>query len=131
MLGIDSTVTRIRLTPRGHAMASDELAIQTRSLLGTLQVLSRFVEAPEHHTRGETILDWPDFAGAREYLSIKHSSTPRFDAFVQIRHKGSWFYIADSDLKSKRTFALLTYLYSLQASDMAGRGPLLTVPASG
>ena len=131
LVGIDRAVTRVRLTPRGHAMAPDELAMQTRSLLGTMQVLSRFVETPQKHTRGETILDWPDFDGAREFLSIQHSSTRRPDAFVQIRHKGSWFYIADSDLKSKRTFALLTYLYSLQASDVAGRGPLLTVPAGG
>ncbi len=130
MLGIDRTANRIRLTPRGHAVEPDELAIQTRSLLGTLQILARYVEVPEEHAHSKMILEWHDSGRAQEWLSIQSSSTPRPDAFVQIRHKRHWFYIADSDVQSKRTFALLTYLYSLQASDMTGRGPLLTVPVS-
>jgi hypothetical protein len=130
MVGIDRNLTRIRLTPRGHALKSDELAIQTRSLLGTLQILARCVEVPEEHVHSQMILEWHDSGRPREWLSIRNSSTPRPDAFVQIRHKGHWFYIADSDVHSKRTFGLLTYLYSLQASDVTGRGPLLTVPAN-
>ena len=129
LLGIDKNANRIRLIPRGHALGPDELALQTRSLLGTLQILARSVEVPEEHARDQMIVEWEGCDAAQEWLSIRHSSTPRPDAFVQIRHKRHWFYIADSDVHSKRTFAFLTYLYSLQASDVAGRGPLLTVPA--
>ncbi|MCZ6652815.1 MAG: hypothetical protein O7D91_07295 [Planctomycetota bacterium] len=129
ILGIDATVTRIRVTPRGHANARDELAIQTRSLLGIMQVLARFVEPPEAHARRQMILKWPDLGTTRDCLRVRHSSTPKSSVFVQIRHKGHWFYIDDADVNSKRTFALITYLYSLQASDLTGRGPLLTVPA--
>ena len=131
LLGIDQAANRIRLTPRGHALEPDELAIQTRSLLGTLHILARFVEVPEDHVRSHMIVEWHDSGSPQEWLSIRHSSTRRRDAFVQIRHKKHWFYIADTDVKSKRTFGLITYLYSLLASDVAGRGPLLTVPASG
>jgi hypothetical protein len=131
ILGIDDTITRIRITPRGHANARDELAIQTRSLLGIMQVLARFVEAPEAHARRQMILTWPDLGMTRDCLRVRHSSIPKSSAFVQIRHKGNWFYIDDADVNSKRTFALLTYLYSLQANDVVGRGPLLTVPAGG
>ena len=130
LMGIDRTVNRIRLTPRGHALEPDELAMQTRSLLGTLQVLARFVEVPKDHARSQMILEWHDSGSLREWLLIRHSSTRRPDAFVQVRHKKHWYYIADSDVRSKRTFALLTYLYSLQAGNAQGRGPLLTVPAS-
>ena len=94
-----------------------------------MQVLARFVEPPEAHDRRQMILKWPEFGMTRDCLRVRHSSTPKSNAFVQIRHKGNWFYIDDADVNSKRTFALLTYLYSLQASDLAGRGPLLTVPA--
>ena len=130
LLGIDKNANRIRLTPRGHALDADELALQTRSLLGTLQILARCVEVPEEHARDQMILEWQGSDRGEEWLSIQQSSRPRQDTFVQIRHKGHWFYIADSDVHSKRTFGLLTYLYSLQASDVTGRGPLLTVPAS-
>jgi len=128
ILGIDNAISRIRLTPRGHAVEPDELAMQTRSLLGTLQTLARFVQTPEDHARSQMIVQWPDSDGTRQWLSVRHSLTPRLGAFVQIQHKGRWFYIADSDVRSKRTFALLTYLYSLLASDVTGRGPVLTVP---
>ena len=130
ILGIDATITRIRVTPRGHANARDELAIQTRSLLGIMQVLARFVEPPEAHARRQMILKWPDIGMTRDCLRVRYSSTPKSSVFVQIRHKGNWFYIDDADVNSKRTFALITYLYSLQASDLTSRGPLLTVPAS-
>lgn len=129
LLGIENDAGRIRLAARGHASSTDELAIQTRSLLGAMQVLARVVEAPESHAKKQMILYWPRSSAARKWLSIKHSSTPKLDAFVQIRHKGYWFYISDSDVQSKHTFALLTYLYSLQATDFAVQVPMLTVPA--
>jgi hypothetical protein len=52
------------------------------------------------------------------------------DAFAQVFYNGYWFYIPKSDWRSKRTFALLTYLFSLQATE-AGEGPLVTIPAGG
>lgn len=38
------------------------------------------------------------------------------------------YYIPRSDFRTKRTFALLTYLFSLQTADVTGMGPVLTVP---
>lgn len=130
LLGIARDAQRVRVTPRGRNRAQDELAIQTRSLLGTLQALARSVDVPNEHLERGTTLEWTAPTGAQESLCVRHSAVPRLDAFVQIRHKGYWFYIAESDARSKRTFALLTYLYSLQSGDLSGKGPLLTVPAS-
>jgi hypothetical protein len=111
-------------------VAADEWAIQTRSLLGILQTLARSVDVPDEHVERKMTVRWATPRASLVSLSIQHSAVPRLDAFVQVQHKGHWFYIADSDVRSKRTFALLTYLYSLQAGDMSGKGPLLTVPAS-
>jgi hypothetical protein len=130
LLGIDPNAQRIRLTPRGRTTSSDELALQTRSLLGTLQALACFVEVPDDHAQAGTALECNTARPSLESLSVRHSVVPRIDAFVQVQHKGHWFYIAESDVRSKRTFALLTYLYSLQAGDVSGKGPVLTVPAS-
>jgi hypothetical protein len=63
-------------------------------------------------------------------LRIEHSRFPHVDPFVQVYFNGYWFYISKSDWSSKRTFALLTYLFSLQAADLSGAaGPLVTVGA--
>ncbi|HOW71045.1 MAG TPA: hypothetical protein PKY77_10625 [Phycisphaerae bacterium] len=44
-------------------------------------------------------------------------------------YKGHWFYIDESDASSKRTFALLDYLFSLQQTEKGPDLPVVTVPA--
>ena len=48
---------------------------------------------------------------------------------MQVFHKGYWFYIDESDVSSKRTFALLDYLFSLQQTEKGPDLPVVTVPA--
>jgi len=49
-------------------------------------------------------------------------------AFVAVKHRGWWFYIADDDQSSKATFSLLNILYSLQQATGKGKSPVLTLP---
>ena len=50
------------------------------------------------------------------------------NAYVAVRHRGWWFYIADDDQSSKATFSLLNILFSLQSATGKGKSPLLTLP---
>lgn len=51
-------------------------------------------------------------------------------AFVSVRYRGHWFYIADHDLQSKSTWGLLAQLVSLQAgAEARGLVPALTLSA--
>ena len=45
-----------------------------------------------------------------------------------MRYRDAWFYIDDSDLTSKSTFTLTGQLFELQAGDVGGVAPLLTLP---
>ena len=65
------------------------------------------------------------------WLRVGHSALPAMDAFAQVRYNGHWFHIPQSDLRSKRTFSLLSYLFALQATVPRGGVPLVTVPAGG
>jgi hypothetical protein len=47
---------------------------------------------------------------------------------VAVQHQGYWFFIRQSDHRSKQAFSLLAYLFQMQAPQMKGAGPLLTVP---
>jgi hypothetical protein len=49
-------------------------------------------------------------------------------AFVAVRHRGWWFYIADDDQSSKKTFAFLNLVFSLQSASGKGGAPVLTLP---
>lgn len=129
-LGLAPGVASFRVTPQTDRRGEADIAVAGRSLLGVLFFLSLAVEPPDQHARdglvGAADLDWSPVIGS--LLRVRSSNAEPGRAFVRIRYRGTWFYIDDSDLESKTTFNLLTYLYSLQAAGAEGGSPLLTVP---
>ena len=67
----------------------------------------------------------------KKILSI-HSSKkePQCNVSVSVYYRKHWFYIADNDLQSKRTFALLQQLFNLQSGDKITQSPVLTIPVA-
>lgn len=114
----------------------NEIFMTGRSLLGVLFFLSQAVEVPpEHEDRGlvtvvkvpgEERFDWSSVTG--DLMRISSQEERPTNAFIRINYRGHWFYVEDSDLHSKSTFNLLTYLFSLQAAGIEAVGPLLTLP---
>ena len=114
---------------------SDQVRVVTRSLLGILFYLSQAVEAPERDIRagkvtrtlnssGETF-DWRELTG--ELLRIRSKSNRPENATLMVYYRDTWFYIDDSDLKSKSTFSLLSQIFSLQAGKIKDNSPVLTL----
>ena len=131
-LGLNNYV--ITLSPKQNE--PNEIRVVTRSLLGILFYLSQAVEVPEQDTRkgkvtrtlktsGE-IFDWKEVTG--ELLTIRSDSSRPENSTLMVFYRGTWFYIDDSDLKSKSTFALLSQIFSLQAKKIKGKIPVLTLP---
>jgi hypothetical protein len=115
----------------------DHLELETRSLLGVLFFLSQSVEVPDTHvqagqvtvTRTQTgeVFDWKNVT--RELLRIQCSPTRQAQTAISVQYRGTWFYVDDSDLSSKSTFALLAQLVALQSSEVSRLTPVLTLPA--
>jgi len=134
LLDLDADAHRLELIDGGTRHNDKEFAIQTRSLLGTMYALSQAVEAPPEHLKSGEIMNpftSQDEAPAEHWLVVKHSRVPVPDAMAQVFYRGHWFYVPRTDWASKRTFALLTYLFSLQASGAASQLPMVTVQAGG
>jgi len=113
----------------------DQIRVVTRSLLGILFYLSQAVEAPEQDMKsgkvtrtlkssGE-VFDWRELTG--EILRIRSKSNRPKNATLMVFYRDAWFYIDDSDLKSKSTFALLSQIFSLQAGKIKDNSPVLTL----
>lgn len=127
LLGVPRDAERLRLVEgRRHAQAG-ELSVQTRSLLATMQVLARTMGARSGAEVAESA-NAPRYAPT-PWLTVRTSRHFTSDAYVQVRHQDRWHSIANSDRRSKKTFALLVYLSSLRATEIAGASPLLTVPS--
>ena len=113
------------------------LALATRSLFSAIYYLSRHVDAPEADIRAGIVSPAPGFnseqAGTTSALKrlfhIRSSENEPDSASVKIFYRDSWFYIADNDLDSKTTFALLSMLITLQSGDTKGVTPLITLPS--
>ena len=51
------------------------------------------------------------------------------NAFVAVKHRGTWFYVDDRDYASKRFFNAVYDLFNMEiAPSSGGGGPILTVP---
>ncbi|MBN1508621.1 MAG: hypothetical protein JW955_17370, partial [Sedimentisphaerales bacterium] len=123
---------RLKLTTNSVRREPDELAIQSRSVLGVMYALAQEIAVPDDHLdkcQPATAPAAEDEQAAPRWLRVRHSRLPQPGAFVQVSYRGYWFYVDDSDWSSKRTVSLLTYLFSLQSTAKGQTGPLLTVPA--
>ena len=119
--------------------ALPEVDIQLRSLWDVLWYLARGVEVPEADIekglvkRFETpegqIIDPRPFT--KDLLDVRYSALPPSNAYTSIRYRGGWFYIDDSDFRSKLVFNLLSTLFSLQSGKAEGVQPVLTIPVGG
>jgi len=115
---------------------SDELYLQTRSLIGILFFLSHNIDVPVGDVNRGLVtvtrtpdglpFDWEEVCGG--LMKVRNSAIPPADAFVKIKYRNSWFYITDNDLDSKSTFMLLNQLFNLLAGDVKKVAPVLTIP---
>lgn len=125
-----------------HEAEGDDLAVATRSLLGTLYYLSQNVEVPDEDV--ESLVTSTTVAGVDWASSLlddlfrvrcagagcEHERLPE-RIFVKVRYRDRWYFIPDTDLGSKSTFGLLVQLFSLQAGAPEGVDPALTLNLGG
>lgn len=138
LLGLDPKldVFPVKSTFSG-GQASNSIALETRSMQGIIGFLSRGVQIPpaDHDrvvhsaTVEELQADFDAIYG--DVFVVRHASQRPRDAFVAVRHRDTWFYIDDRDTRSKTTFTILLYLFSVQAIGAEKGGDiLLTLPTS-
>jgi hypothetical protein len=131
LLGMPDEVVRVQILDGGVRRRPDQVVMQTRSLLGTMFALAQSFDPPAEHVQSgevQVVETEQEADSGAAWLRIEHSRVPVSNALVQVYYRGHWFYVPRDEWRSKRTFALLTYLFSLKAAtDTGQRGPLVTV----
>ncbi len=114
----------------------NQVRIRTRSVMGLLYYLSQSVEVPQvdvlkgkltttKYADGHPFY-WSDLFN--NLFQIKSSSEKPSDPFVSMKYRGSWFYIDDTDVESKRTYSLFRQIFAIQAGKIKVERPTLTLP---
>jgi hypothetical protein len=134
LLGLAQDATEFKLVYGAVAHNDHEIAMQTRSLLHIIGLMSAQVEVPPEHVKqgraapGFVESDTPAAPAIRLARILSSKSKPA-DAYVAVPYRDHWYWIEDCDLKSKRTFSFMMLLFTLSETGQKEAPPLITIPA--
>ncbi|HVK59128.1 MAG TPA: hypothetical protein VM735_10125 [Candidatus Kapabacteria bacterium] len=132
LMRLDPEASDFKLVFGGTPANNKEVAIITRSLLHLMQTMASQIEVPQEDlAKTRAVPGWesverPD---ANRLVKIQSSDRKPGNDFVAINYRNYWFWIDDSDLKSKRAFAFMMMLFTLADSGERENLPLVTIPA--
>lgn len=131
-LGLDPEATEFRVVYGSVPRDDKEIAILTRSILEVIIDLSADIEVPDVHVKEKRVNPtFAEMAGGEKVqplIRIQSSSEKPGDAFVLIRYRDSYFWIDDRDLRSKKIFSFLMFVFTLVETGEKGIAPVVTLP---
>lgn len=135
VLGLEGERNSYLVRPAERIAESDEpsgeLSLRTRSCYGTLCFLSKGVDVPEEDVAAGLAARVAEGAGISDLFRVRVSDSRPRAASVAVEHRGRWFWLADADASSRRTFYLAAALLRLElAGASVSHGPLLTLPVN-
>jgi hypothetical protein len=133
LLGVDPKANEINVVYGTVPRNDKEIALQTRSLLEVLIDMSADIEVPAAHVQEQRVsATHVEQAGARgtipPLIRIRSSREKPGDAFVSIPYRNSYFWIDDRDLRSKKIFSFLMFVFTLVETGEKGAAPIVTIP---
>jgi hypothetical protein len=133
LLNLDPDASEFKIAFGATALNDKELALQTRSMLHIMTTMASQVEAPpEDIAQGKTMAGFDTGADTTEQprlLKIHSSKSKPTDPYAAVFYRNHWFWIDDTDLKSKRSFAFMMMLFTLADSGEKQNEPVITIPA--
>jgi hypothetical protein len=120
----------------GYSGKDDEISMMTRSMLQVMLELAAVVRVPEseYSERRVTpglIEGQPNPNTSAPELNIFSGSNLPADASIAVQYDGRWFWIADTDIRSKSVFGAVMLLFSISDIGVKGMGSIVTIPANG
>jgi len=118
--------------------ADDELTVGSRSMLLIMAAMSSYADVPAVDVKSGRALPSPFPAGDQEVsngadaqspVRIKCSSQKPASAFAAVHYRDQWFYVDDTDWRTKRAFTSIMFLFTMMDNPGDEKLPLITIPA--
>jgi len=108
------------------------IAISTRSTFDLIQILRSAIEIPQEHREAGIAPDYPAPGLAGKDLHIHASKNPPKQAAVAVKYRGYWFYISETDARTKLFYVMVRTFWSVSIAAGADQkaAPVLTIPVS-
>lgn len=130
LLGLAADATEFRLVTSPGRGAPGELALQPRSLLQVMSGMAAGVDVPAAHLADGRAVPAPPSGELETSIRVRSARDEPGDAFVAVAYRDHWFWIEDTDWRSKRAFALVMFLFTLSEGAGSQPAPVLTIPTS-
>jgi hypothetical protein len=136
ILGLSPTLEKFKVYYGGYSGGDDEIAMMTRSMLQVMLELAAGVQVAQADVAQDRAAPGQVKGQASETQSlpavnILSGNTAPSNASVAVQYDHQWFWIADTDFRSKAVFGTVMLLFSISDVGMKGGGPIVTVPANG
>jgi hypothetical protein len=117
-----------------NSFSYKEIAILTRSFLEVIVDLSADIEVPAAHVEEKRVSpthveETVQSEKIVPLIQIHSSSGKPGDAFVSVSYRNSYFWIDDRDLRSKKIFSFLMFVFTLMETGEKA-APIVTVPTN-
>jgi len=109
------------------------IAISTRSTFDLIEILRAAVKIPQEHVgAGGVAHNYPPPGLAGKDIHIHASESRPQRAVLAVKHRGYWFYIDDTDMRTKLFYYLVRTLWSVSIAAAGDQhaAPILTIPVS-
>jgi len=110
----------------------DGIAITTRSTFDLTEILRAAIEVPQEHASKGLTKKFPPQGLPGKNICIHASKDKPQNAAIAVKHRGYWFYIEDTDLRTKMFYYAVRTLWSVSIVAAADQkaAPVLTIPVS-
>ena len=112
--------------------ADNELAVNSRSMLQIMAAFASYLDVPEAHLKDHsaTLAFEQTAPGTRRDVVRIHSGKDQpAHAFAAIHYRDYWFWIDDSDWRTKRALTAVMFFFTLAETGDPAKLPLVTIPA--
>ncbi len=112
--------------------ATNELAVNSRSMLQIMGALAGCLDVPAEHLKDHSAV--PAFENAtaasrHDALRIRSGKEKPRNAFAAVPYRGYWFWVGNGDLNTKRALMAIMFFFTLAETGDTGKLPLITIPA--
>lgn len=123
---------RFTLTYSPMRGQTNELAVNSRSLLQIMQAFSSYIEIPEAHRKDRSAILMLEDVGStprQDPVRIRSGKERPPASFASVQYRGHWFWVDDDDWKTKRALTAVMFFFTLTDVGAAEKLPLVTIPA--
>nr|WP_241502780.1 hypothetical protein [Bombella intestini] len=130
LLHLDPNATEAEIVYGPYPKKQGQVAILTRSMLAMLTQLSYEMDVPERDVRSGRTLPTIGQVGieSRPEVAIHSGASAPDGSYVSVFYKKCWYWISDTDFRSKEAFTMVQVLSNLAATSHSG-GAVVTIPA--